>query len=170
MSAMLDEPLERTWYGYNPKFVARIRAKQEAAEAERKAEAQRQALAARIALLKEEAARARADILAAKEAKLTAAAGLPVRAACIRHGEYDRVLLRAIQLFGYTVQEIVSQSRARKLVMARQFVMYWAWRRSGLSMPQIGRRLNRDHTTILAGIRAYPMKRAQQGRTLRRAR
>lgn len=68
-------------------------------------------------------------------------------------------------------QHIFSPTRARHVVFARQAICYWARRLSGLSLPQIGDELgNRDHTTILHGVRAYPEKRALMGRTLRSVR
>lgn len=67
--------------------------------------------------------------------------------------------------------EIRSQTRNRDVVFARQAVIYWAYRRTRLSMPEIGRALGgRDHTTILHGTRAYPKKRAEMGRHLGPAR
>ncbi len=47
------------------------------------------------------------------------------------------------------VKDIISHRRARHLVDARQLVCYLARRLTGLSLPQIGKKLgNRDHSTI----------------------
>lgn len=67
--------------------------------------------------------------------------------------------------------EVMSSRRNRKVVMARQAIMYWSVRQTQLSLPSIGRRLGgRDHTTVLHGVRAYREKRQYQGRFLRLAR
>ena len=55
--------------------------------------------------------------------------------------------------FGVTVAEINSKSRLGRLVVPRQVVMILARHFTRLSMPQIGRALGRDHTTILYGVR-----------------
>jgi len=56
----------------------------------------------------------------------------------------------------------------RKIVFARQAIAYWALRLTGFSTPQIGRIMNRDHTTIVHAKQAYREKRAASGRHLRK--
>ena len=53
---------------------------------------------------------------------------------------------------GVDARLIWSDSRMKKIAFARQVVMFLAYR-SGLSSTQIGRRFNRDHTTVMHGIR-----------------
>lgn len=75
---------------------------------------------------------------------------------------------RACRVFGVTKMELHSNRRFRSIVLAKQFVMYWAVRLTPLSLPQIGRCMGGfDHTTVLSGKRAYPEKRAKMGRYLR---
>jgi chromosomal replication initiation ATPase DnaA len=77
---------------------------------------------------------------------------------------------RASRVFGVSRKDIHSDRRHQSVVLARQFVMYWAVRLTPLSLPQIGRIMGgKDHTTVLAGRRAYPKKRAKMGRYLRPA-
>ena len=53
-----------------------------------------------------------------------------------------------------TVAEIKSHSRAKRLAIPRQYLMYLARSMTGASYPQIARMLgDRDHTTILHGYR-----------------
>lgn len=50
--------------------------------------------------------------------------------------------------------EVVSDKRDKPLVKARQ-ELYYLLRKQGWTYPQIGRRLNRDHSSILHGVRKY---------------
>lgn len=89
----------------------------------------------------------------------------------INTGPMSVIVYRAQKLFGVTKAELSGGGRNRRVVFARQFVMYWTRRKVGLSTPQIGRRLGgRDHTTVLHGAKAYVDKRAAMKRTLRPAR
>ncbi|MGE0290378.1 MAG: helix-turn-helix domain-containing protein, partial [Bradyrhizobium sp.] len=66
---------------------------------------------------------------------------------------------------------VLGARRTAKVVLARQAVMYWVRRRFTWSYSRIGRRFgDRDHTTVLHGVRAYRAKRLSQGRTLKEAR
>lgn len=54
--------------------------------------------------------------------------------------------------YGLQVDDIVGQSRTRKVARPRQLVMYLAREETDSSLPQIGRELgDRDHTTVLYG-------------------
>lgn len=161
---MLVEPKA---YAYNPKFLADARAKQKQREAAMKAEAIRKA---RIAMLLEEAEKARTEILAIKAAR-DAEMRARIDAGLLYRSPVDRVLIRASLVFGLPQRVIRTKSRRPDMVFARQFTMYWLRRRTKLSLPQIARLMGcADHTTVYYALSAYPMKRAKQGRTLRRAR
>lgn len=87
-----------------------------------------------------------------------------------RHSFYS-IEERALRVFKISRRELRSDRRSAHLVLARQFVIYWACRLTQLSLPQIGKLLGgRDHTTILHGKRRYPDKRAKLGRYLRAVR
>jgi len=68
---------------------------------------------------------------------------------------------------GVLPAQIMGNGRSRDVTFARQAVMYWTARRSGRSLVEIGHILQRDHTSVLHGKRAYVRKRAAQGRKLR---
>ncbi len=130
---------------------------------------------ARIAMLAEEARKAREAILAQKAAAKSAAeaAGWVVTTTPIvfTGTKFQRIVRRAVKVFGVSVSLIKSQRRSRQIVLARQFIMYWAVRTTSLSLPQIGKLMGgRDHTTVLHGKKAYVVKRASMSRTLRKAR
>jgi chromosomal replication initiator protein len=54
--------------------------------------------------------------------------------------------------YGLEVEDLVGQSRSRKVARPRQLVMYLSREETESSLPQIGRELgDRDHTTVLYG-------------------
>lgn len=67
-------------------------------------------------------------------------------------------------------QELRSERRHKNVVKARQALCYWACRLTKLSLPQIGKLMSRDHTTVLSGKRVYVEKRKKDGRALREVR
>lgn len=56
---------------------------------------------------------------------------------------------------GITVAEILSPRRDKRLNLVRQEIWYRLTRETTMSLPQIGRRFNRDHTSILHGVRKH---------------
>lgn len=79
-----------------------------------------------------------------------------------------RIRLRICRAMRVDIREVNGPYRNDHIVLARQAIAYWSRRQTQLSYPEIGRRLgDRDHTTILHAIRAYPQKRAKMGRYLR---
>lgn len=89
--------------------------------------------------------------------------GYRTGAMAIRLGntETDRLIDIAARAFGVTRQQIKGQQRTQRVAMARFFVVYWVYRRTGLSLPVIGRMFGgRDHTTILNATRKWPERRA----------
>ena len=63
-------------------------------------------------------------------------------------------------LIGLTVDDIMGRRRGQPAVEARQLVMYVAWRR-GFSKCAIGRAMDRDHSTVVHGIRAEAERRGE---------
>lgn len=79
--------------------------------------------------------------------------------------EADRLIDIAARAFGVTRPQIRGESRRQRVVMARFFVMHWLYRRTGMSLPAIGRRFNhRDHTTVLNATIQWPRKRHEARR------
>lgn len=56
---------------------------------------------------------------------------------------------------GLTWSEIMGPSRHRQMAWARHEAWSLIWAQGRLSLPQIGRRFDRDHTTVLSGIRRH---------------
>jgi chromosomal replication initiator protein len=61
--------------------------------------------------------------------------------------------------FGVTFAELTSKDRHRRLADARH-VAAWVLRQYGLSYPEIGRVLCRDHTTAMHSVRLIEGQRA----------
>lgn len=55
--------------------------------------------------------------------------------------------------YGFRLNMMISDSRCRDLTRARQVAMYLASQLTGHSIAEIGRRFNRDHTTVLHAIK-----------------
>lgn len=65
---------------------------------------------------------------------------------------------------GLSIDDLVGPSRCRKHVFPRQMLMWELKRRNpAITLPQLGRIFgNRDHTTILHGIRAHEKRRTAE--------
>jgi hypothetical protein len=55
-------------------------------------------------------------------------------------------------IYGLTVNDIVSARRTLKLVEARHIVCYVSRHATRYSYPQIGRAINRDHSTVIHAV------------------
>lgn len=139
---------------YNPKFVRVVRAKrevQERVEFKRQAEAEK---LARVVLRRQ-----KCDAIVERiRVKLPPGYVPPA----------ERVLYRVCAVFGITRAELTSNRRHKRTCFARQMAYYWIARLTNLSLPQIGGKLGgKDHTSVMAGRKAYVIKRAKMGRYLR---
>lgn len=63
---------------------------------------------------------------------------------------------------------IKGRSRAKPVVFARQACVYWAVRRTGMSINEIALRMGLDNSTARHAVKAYAEKRAFMGRNLKR--
>lgn len=69
------------------------------------------------------------------------------------------VLAEVSKKHGITVNELIGQQRSSQIVAARHESMWRMKTETTMSLPEIGRRLgNRDHTTVLHGVRKYAAK------------
>jgi chromosomal replication initiator protein len=59
--------------------------------------------------------------------------------------------------FGLTREDLVSKSRSRPLTTARHVAMYLMRECTGLSLIKIGELFERDHTTVLHGVKKIEM-------------
>ena len=133
-----------------------------------RSEERRSALRAQRALYEakmEEAAHIAAIRRAAAERAEAMAAEMKSMGYKYRH-TYREIERRACKLFKVRPSDIRSARRHNDIVIVRQFICYWTCRLTALSLPQIGRLMDRDHTSILAAKRRYPQKRERMGRNL----
>ena len=66
----------------------------------------------------------------------------------------ERIIELTADLFGFSIEQIISGSRRRPLVEARQVAMYVTRNTTELSFPDIGKAFgNRDHTTVMHAVR-----------------
>lgn len=73
---------------------------------------------------------------------------------------FRRALGAAAEIYGTAALTLIRErSTKRSCVVPRQFV-YTVLRREGLSLAVIGHLFDRDHSTVLAGIRAFKDERA----------
>lgn len=78
-------------------------------------------------------------------------------------GAWRRIAAECAAEEGSTVEELKGPRRAASIVRGRQKAWWRMSRELGMSLPAIGRRMNRDHTTILWGIRQHEERVAAGG-------
>lgn len=78
------------------------------------------------------------------------AAGPPVEIPAWR-----KILMQVSEKHGVPLEVIVGFGRSKDIVPARYEAAYRMVTELGMSLPAAGRRLNRDHTTILHGVRRH---------------
>ena len=84
-----------------------------------------------------------------------------------------RVTMRSIarrfsRSTGVSVDDIMSKRREERIIRVRHAIIYWCYRRTRRSYPEIGAFMGgKDHTTILHAVQEYPVRRAKEGRYLR---
>lgn len=63
------------------------------------------------------------------------------------------IAAQVCEQYGFTIEELKGLSRKAELVFARQVLMCRLRREIGMSLPEIGRFLNRDHTTAIHALK-----------------
>ena len=76
----------------------------------------------------------------------------------------ESILLDVARRSGVSMVEIMSNRRIAHVAQARQLFMWMAHREHGYSLPVIGSFLDRDHTTVLHGVRAIDSAFVSNGR------
>jgi chromosomal replication initiation ATPase DnaA len=66
-----------------------------------------------------------------------------------------RAIEEAADEYDISVMEIMGKRRHKSIAWARQSAMWRIRMATSLSLPQIGRMFDRDHTTVLHAIRAH---------------
>jgi chromosomal replication initiation ATPase DnaA len=76
-----------------------------------------------------------------------------------RIGSVAAIVREVSDATGIAAADIYGKSRMADIVRARQMVMYIARHNTKMSMQQIGKALNRDHSTVSHGVRAEAARR-----------
>lgn len=72
-----------------------------------------------------------------------------------------RVINEVSDVTGIPVAEIRGKRRTKRLAMVRQFAMFVAREETDARLTEIAAAFNRDHSTVIYGIRAEAARRAQ---------
>ena len=64
----------------------------------------------------------------------------------------EAIIRTTAQAYGFVNEDLLSSSRRQPLVLARQVAMYLCRELTDLSLPKIGEKFNRDHTTVLHSV------------------
>lgn len=70
----------------------------------------------------------------------------------VSRARLEALMVKVSVASGYPPEEIRGPCRRRDLVKARREFAFWA-RQAGASLPEIGRCLNRHHTTVMHLLR-----------------
>ena len=65
----------------------------------------------------------------------------------------DEIQKKVAEYFSISVKEMQSSRRARNVARPRQIAMYLAKQLTSRSLPEIGRKFDRDHTTVMHAVR-----------------
>lgn len=65
----------------------------------------------------------------------------------------DEIQKKVAEFFNISVKELQSSRRARTVARPRQIAMYLAKQLTSRSLPEIGRKFDRDHTTVMHAVR-----------------
>ena len=77
----------------------------------------------------------------------------------LRRGTINEIVAQVADLTCLPATEIMGRSRKAPIAQARHLVWLVA-QRQGMSLTQIGRAFDRDHTTVLHGIRQENLRRS----------
>ena len=77
------------------------------------------------------------------------------RVKCKKSDTISDTIKNVARHYGTTPEDILSERRFKRTIIARQHAMWVLYNHSTLSLPEIGRALNRDHTTVLHGVRRH---------------
>lgn len=86
-----------------------------------------------------------------------------------REPTIGEIIASVANKYGLTVMELKGDRRSRRVSIPRQEIMYRAYTETGASLPTIGRSLgDRDHTTVLYGVRAHEARNGMEASVLKK--
>jgi chromosomal replication initiator protein len=79
-------------------------------------------------------------------------------------GSTSNAILNSVaRFFGVKIDELKGRARHKQIVVPRQIAMYLLCEDAHLSTPEVGRLLNRDHTTVMHGMKQIANDIARDG-------
>ena len=72
-----------------------------------------------------------------------------------------QILRECAREYGCTVSDMLGKCRNENIILARRKAMWRLHKRGTMSLTQIGRYLNKDHSTVLHALRKYEKSLAQ---------
>jgi chromosomal replication initiation ATPase DnaA len=73
----------------------------------------------------------------------------------LEEGFRQKIIRECAEEFGISVKDILGNSRVNHIVMARRKAAWIFYQRGTMSYPQIGRLLNKNHSTIIHAVKKY---------------
>lgn len=70
----------------------------------------------------------------------------------------DRIIKRVCTYYGISVEDLKGRSRTKPIVRPRQIAMYLSRLHTNLSLPDLGRIFDRDHSSVLSGIQRIKLE------------
>lgn len=74
-----------------------------------------------------------------------------------------QIARRTAERHGVSLDDMMGLSRRPRIAQARQEAMHEIRQATTFSLPQIGRFFNRDHTTVIHGVRAHEQRMIERG-------
>lgn len=71
---------------------------------------------------------------------------------------WRRITREVCRKHGVTMGDLISPRRSYYIVSARHELFWRLYEETSMSLPQIGRRFNRDHTSVMHGVKSHQRK------------
>jgi len=65
----------------------------------------------------------------------------------------EEIVDRIAREYGFTREEILAADRHKSVTYARHLAMFFCRLRTGMSFPELGGVFERDHSTVMSGVR-----------------
>ncbi len=114
----------------------------------------------RIAKIVDERVKAEIDAIMERRMTQEMEAAAALRA---REPKIETILMAVWEATGWSIQDLLGPRRSRPLSRARHIAFYLCKTlRSDLSLPAIGKALNKDHTSVLDALKKFPARREHE--------
>lgn len=73
----------------------------------------------------------------------------------IRKVRFQRIIMDVAEQFDISTRLMIGKGRQRKLVLARNMCMYIMKKYFNMTLKEVGKAFNRDHTTVIHAIKMF---------------